>query len=250
MKVSQSQVKCYKSCRRLYDLRYNEGLRYKGEIQTLKDGTSYHEKLESLYKTGTFERTGEKADAMAAAYEKYIYPKFKVSVAEDPFETQLSDKHVLIGKVDGIAENGRLVEHKTTSYDVDEFVYNLQFDEQVLAYMAGKGVNEMYYTVCKKPTIRQKQTETEEEFIKRCVEWYDTDTENKIRVVLVKRNWKEVDEYLDTLEKTIDEMESCKLFYRNTCNCMSYGRMCEYASICLNYDPKMEYVDFEKRERE
>lgn len=251
MKVSQSQVRCYKACRRLYYLKYVEGLQYNKEIEPLQVGASYHEKIEELYNKGYFESGATKTDAMAFAYEKYIYPQFKVKGAEKWFDCQLNDKHSLIGRVDAIAEDGLLVEHKTTSSDItEEYLYNLQWDEQVLAYMLAYGVTEMYYTVCKKPTIRQKQNETDEEFFGRCCKWYDEDTNSKIKVFKVTRTQEEIDNYKQQLIDTIDEMEQQTLFYNNTSNCTCWGRRCEYSSICLNYDPKLEYVDFTKEDKE
>ena len=251
MRVSQTQVKAYKSCRRLYELSYVEGLKYNKSIDALDTGATYHGKIEQLYKKGYFDYTGDKTDAMAFAYEKYIYPQFKVECAEKWFEYQLNDKHTLIGKVDAIATDGLLVEHKTTSNNVgEEYIYNLQWDEQVLAYMLSHGVNEMYYTVIKKPTIRQKQNETDEEFLQRCCAWYAEDTESKVRVFKLTRTQEELDEYKEQLIATIDEMEKCKLFYRNTTHCTCWGRRCEFSQICLNYNPKLEYVDFTKIDRE
>lgn len=251
MKVSQTQIKAYKSCRRLYELSYIENLRYNKDIEALETGKSYHSKIEQLYKTGVFECTGDKTDAMAYAYQKYICPKFKATVAEEWFEFALNEKHTLVGKVDAIAEDGLLVEHKTTSGDIgEEYVYNLQWNEQVPAYMLSHGVTEMYYTAIRKPTIRQKMKETNEEFIQRCREWYDEDTENKIRVFKVTRTPEELEEYRVQLLNTIDEMENCKLFYKNTAHCTCWGRRCEFAPICLNYDPKLEYIDFTKIDRE
>lgn len=247
MKVSQSQVRCYKACRRLYYLQYVEGLVCNKEVESLETGKSYHSKLEQLYKDGYFEYTDPKIDAMAFAYEKYIYPQFKVKDAEQWFDVKLNEKHSLVGRVDGVAEDGLLVEHKTTSNEVgDEYLYNLQWDEQILAYMLANNVNEMYYTICKKPTIRQKQNETEEEYFDRCCQWYAEDTEHKIAVFKVQRNKEEIAKYKEQLIATIDEMESCKLFYNNTNNCTCYGRRCLFEQICLDYDPQLEYVDFSK----
>ena len=182
MKISTSKIKCYKSCKRLYYLRYVEGLEYVPEIQSLEDGKTYHSKLEQLYNKGWFsiDEDNPKVSAMACAYEKYIYPQFKVRAAEETFEYKLTDNIQLVGRFDGIAEDGLVVEHKTTSADVDdEYVYNLQWDEQILTYMLVSGKNEMYYTVCKKPTIRQKQNETAEEYYERCCAWYAEDTDKK-----------------------------------------------------------------------
>ena len=261
MKISASKVKCYKACKRAYYFRYVEELVPVETAQSLVDGSNYHAMLEQLYKDGWYQADIEnnpKIAAMAAAYEKYMYPQFKVRAAEEWFEYKLNDDVQLVGKFDGIAEDGLVVEHKTTSADVDdEYVYNLQWDEQILTYMLVSGRNEMYYTVCKKPTIRQKQTETAEEYYERCCAWYAEDTDKKIRVIKVTRNEKEVKAYKTALKYIAKDMQRDEkskkpkeyTFYRNCSNCTAYGRKCEYASICLDYDPKLEYVEFKKKEQ-
>lgn len=255
MKVSISQVKCYKACRRLYYLQYVEGLRYNKPIESLETGSNYHEMLESLYQKGDFEIDidNPKVSAMACAYKKYVYPKFNVNAVEEWFDIPLTKKHSLIGRFDGKADDGFIVEHKTTSGDIgEEYEFNLQWDEQVLAYMLASGSRSVYYTVCKKPTIRLKQNETNEDFFKRCCDWYDEDTESKIRMFIVTRTDEEVLEFRKQLVKTVQEMEKCHLYYNNPNYCNSWGRRCEFSSICLNYDAKLEYVDFtktDKRER-
>lgn len=270
MKISASKIKCYKACKRAYYFRYVEELVPVETAQPLVDGSNYHAMLEQLYKEGWYQADVEnnpKIAAMAAAYEKYIYPQFKVKAAEEWFEHNLTDYVQLVGRFDGIAEDGLIVEHKTTSADVDdEYIYNLQWDEQILTYILVSGKNEMYYTVCKKPTIRQKQSETAEEYYERCCAWYAEDTDKKIRVIKVTRNEKEVLEHGKMLRHMasvmfVDEEDykflkengdtDCEtIFYRNCSNCTAYGRKCEYASICLDYDPKLEYVEFKKKEKE
>lgn len=263
MKISATKVKCYKACKRLYYLKYVEGLECVTPIQALEDGKSYHALIEEMYNTGDFTATGNpKIDAMATAYFKYIYPKFKVRKAEELFEYALGANHALVGRFDGIAEDGCIVEHKSTSNDVDEeYIYNLQWDEQILDYMLASGKNEMYYTVCKKPTIRQKQGETDENFLARCIAWYDEDTEHKIRVIKVTRTEKEIYQQKRDLIRLATEMEveeeherdlstitGVSVFYRNPSHCTCYGRRCEYASVCLDYDPAKEYIEFKKKE--
>ena len=262
MKISASKVKCYKACKRAYYFRYVEELVSRETAQPLIDGSNYHAMLEQLYKEGWYQADIEnnpKIAAMAAAYEKYIYPQFKVQAAEETFEYKLNNNVDLVGRFDGIAEDGLVVEHKTTSADVDdEYVYNLQWDEQILTYMLVSGKNEMYYTVCKKPTIRQKQSETAEEYYERCCAWYAEDTDKKIRVIKVTRNEKEVEQHrLALMYLSIDILRDESAgepreftFYRNCSNCTAYGRKCEYASICLDYDPTLEYVEFKKKEKE
>lgn len=256
MQISTSKVKCFKACKRLYYLKYEQGLEYTQKIEALEDGKTYHSKIEQLYKQGwfTIDEENPKVSAMALAYEKFIYPYFKVKKAECSFEAKITDKHLLVGRIDAVTEDGFAVEHKTTSKDVDDkYVYNLSWDEQILNYMLAVGVNKMYYTVCKKPTIRQKVNETTEEYLERCIQWYEEDTDKKIRVLEVERNKDEIKTQLKELVLIADEMEQLKgkdelHFYCNPSNCEAYGRRCEFSSICKQYDPNIEYVEFKKKE--
>lgn len=262
MKLSASKIKCYKSCKRAYFFKYIEELVPVQDAEPLVAGKTYHSMIENLYKTGGVEvdvENNPKISAMAAAYEKYIYPQFKLKAAEEWFEYNLTDNVQLVGRFDGIAEDGLVVEHKTTSAAVDdEYIYNLQWDEQILTYMLVSGKNEMYYTVFKKPTIRQKQNETAEEYYERCCAWYAEDTDKKIRIIKVTRSEKEVKAYKTALKYIAKDMQKDEkskkpkeyTFYRNCSQCTAYGRKCEYASICLDYDPKLEYVEFKKKEEQ
>ena len=248
MKLSISQIKTFKACRRAWELRYKEGLRPVQTAEALELGKSYHELLEALEKGEEPDYSVfDKPHAMAKAYEKYILPQFKVVAAEQELEKELGG-HTLHGFVDGLSEDGYIVEHKTTSADIaegGEYEYNLLWDEQVLAYMSLSGLRKVHYTVCKKPTIRQKKDETDEEFYNRMVAWYDDDTENKIRVFTVERTDEEVAQWEQDFVTIADEMER-GVIYKNTCHCMQYGRRCEYLSVCLHYDPEQQYIEFVK----
>lgn len=249
--LSVSQIKLFKACRRAYELRYKEGLIPVETATALQTGTNYHEKLEQLYRDGDFDASDfSKESAMATAYKKYIYPKFKVRAVEE--WCRYDDGGIpLIGRVDGMTEDGDLVEHKTTSLDPLEYEFNLQWDEQLLAYMLMTGARKVWYTVCRKPTIRQKKSETDEEFFGRMVQWYDEDTDSKIKLIQVERTDEEVEEYRKTfvrIRHDINVADREGNFYRNTCHCNAWGRRCEYSSVCLNYDPNQEYVEFTRKE--
>ena len=252
MKVSISGIKLFKACRRAYELKYIHGLEPVETAEALQTGSSYHAKLEELYKTGTVDMEDlSKESAMAVAYAKYIYPYFKVSRVEECFEYQLPRGNTLVGRVDGITEDGQLVEHKTCSAEIGEdYEYGLLWDEQILAYMLATGARAVWYTVCRKPTIRQKKGESEEEFFKRMVEWYDEDTDSKIQLLRIERTDEEVRQFREDLKAIVSEMSHCKRFYRNCMHCKTWGRRCEYSSICLHYEPGQEYIEFRRREDE
>lgn len=250
MKLSNSGIQLFKSCRRAYELKYIEGVYPITSPEVLQRGSSYHEKLESVLKGEPFEFSDPKTDAMVLAFEKYVLPKLgKVEAVEEWFEKPVG-AHSIIGRCDGRLANGMILEHKTTSASLDEaYVAGLQNDEQILTYMWAYGVNNIVYTVCRTPTIRLKQNETEDEFRERCLDWYGEDTEQKIGTINVYRSPEEIAEFDESLKLMVDEIEHCHNYYRVPSHCMKWNRPCEYASICRNYDPQMEYVGFERRER-
>jgi hypothetical protein len=236
----------------MYELKYVEGMKPVVIPEALATGKKYHQIIDDL-NNGIMPDTVDfsKERAMAQAYYKYIFPKFHVVESEKWLEYDLLDGDKLVGIADGIAEDGHIVEHKTTGSEITEqYEYNLQWDEQILAYMLMTGKRKVWYTVCRKPTIRQKQNESDEEFYQRMVEWYDTDTDSKIRLLEIFRTDDEVLQFEDDLLMLIRSMKSDVNYYRNTCHCNQYGRRCEYSSICLHYDPNAEYIDFVKEEEE
>lgn len=251
MKASISQIKMFKACRRAWYMRYHEKLTPVSNSDSLETGKNYHKLLEQLENGEDLGDGYSKEYAMAAAYQKYILPKFHVIASEKELEKEIKG-HILHGFVDGLSDDGFIVEHKTTSRDISEggeYEYNLLWDEQVLAYMSLSGLRKVHYTVCRKPTIRLKKGETEEEFYQRMVEWYDEDTESKIRVFTVDRTDEEVAAFEDDFAAICAEMEQTGNYYRNTCHCNSYGRRCEYSSVCLHYDPNAQYLEFVKEEK-
>ena len=250
MEFSISKIRAFKSCRRLYELKYLEHLEPTTYAEALEVGRNYHEMID-LYNKGEEVATSfSKESAMFEAYKKYIAPNFNVRLSEEYLEYPIDAENTLVGIADGITDDGYLVEHKTTGGDITEqYEYNLQWDEQILAYMLMTGMRKMWYTVCRKPTIRQKQNESDEEFFSRMVEWYDDDTESKIRVIEIERTDEEVEKFKFELMAMVDEMSRADrygCYYRNTCHCNLYGRRCEYSSVCLNYDPSLEYIEFVK----
>ena len=247
MTLTISQIKLFKACRQAYRLKYIERLEPVQKAEALTIGTNYHQLIEDL-NNGIDPEGTSKEVAMAQAYKKYIFPHFHVTASEQVFERELWTGHTLKGIVDGIADDGHIVEHKTTSAEItEEYEFNLQWDEQILAYMFLTGRRKVWYTICRKPTIRQKQTETDEEFFERMVAWYDTDTESKIRLLEIQRTDDEVARFRSELNSIASQMANSAVdMYRNTCHCTHWGRRCEYASICLNYDSDANYIEFQK----
>ena len=252
VKISVSQLKCFKACRRMWWLKYRERLEPVKKSDALTIGTNYHAKIEEMYRDDIVDVTEDtKETAMALAYGKYIYPKLKVKQVEEWYEKEVMPGFILHGRVDGVTEDGIVVEHKTTSRDIGEaYEYDLMWDEQILAYMYLTDTRRIKYTVCKKPTIRQKKDEDEHDFFNRMCTWYDEDTDAKIRTFDVTRTDAEVQAWVDELQATLMHMNGNEVCYRNTLHCQSFGSECQYKSICLHYDAKQEYMDFVRREED
>lgn len=251
MRLSNSGIQLFKACRRKYELKYVEGLIPLQSPDVVERGKSYHEKVEMLLSGHEFELDDPKTDAMALAFQKYIMPKVgKVDAVEEWFHVDLPDGNTIVGRCDGRLQDGRLIEHKTTSSDLDEaYIAGLQNDEQILTYMWAYGVNNILYTVCKSPTIRLRKNETDDEFRQRCLEWYDEDTDTKIGTIDVYRSPEEVSEFGHDISLMSQEITDCHNFYRVPSHCMKWNRPCEYMAVCRNYDPQMEYIGFTKGEK-
>lgn len=250
MKHSSTSIQAYKSCRRMYQLRYIYGMEPTVKPESLERGTNYHQKVEQLLKGADFERDTDKTTAMADAFARYILPHITAVAQEEWFEMPFADGEKLVGRIDARTADGALIEHKITSGEInEEYWYTREFDEQLMTYMLAYKTNRAIYTVCKVPTIRQKKDETEEQYLERCGKWYDEDPEHRIawREIVIPQE--QLDEWKVMLGETMGEIERCTLFYRNQSYCNRWGRMCEYAPICQHYDPNEIYIGFEKKER-
>ena len=251
MRISASRIKAFKSCRRMYELKYIENLIPIEKPQALEIGSNYHKLLECInsgISIAGFSDDYSKEMAMAIAYERHILPKVHCKNVEVWFEKRIGND-VVVGRVDGITDDGHIIEHKTCSSKItDKYEYDLMWDEQILMYMFLTGVRKIWYTVCMKPTIKQRQFESDEEFFYRMIEWYEDDTDSKIRLFEIERTDEEVVEFEQELLRIIDDMNAAPHYYRNPCHCNMYGRRCEYSSICLHYDKEQQYIEFMKGE--
>lgn len=253
MRTSNSAIQTFKSCPRMYELKYLIGLEPVQKAAPLERGLSYHEAVEAIL-TGTPVSSGDmlpKVGAMVKAFERYIAPSLdgKVEDVEKWFEYSTITGHTVIGRVDGILKDGRVLEHKTTSGKIDgSYLERLMFDEQILTYMTACKTDKIVYTVCATPTIRQRVGEDDEDFVRRCVDWYEDDVQQKIAIFHIAKTKRELADFAYEQDRMISLIWDCKLYYRNPGNCMRWGRMCEYAPVCQRYDPAKDYIGFKRRD--
>lgn len=232
IQVSTSKISCFKQCRKKYYFKYIEKIEVPRK-QELEDGSNYHEQVENILQNKEYVST-----PMSEAFKRYIMPQLPIMAkVEQEFNLKIGYGVELVGKIDAFTIDGIPVEHKTTKNSIDEkYVYRLNFDEQTSTYllatslMTDKLATKLIYTSVQKPTIRQKQNESIEEYTARCFEWYD---ETKARTFTVVRNYNEINSWRDEIIKIAKEIKQCKNFYRCPFYCSIVG--CEYASQCLDY---------------
>ena len=248
MKLSISEIKAYKACRQLWRLRYVEKLRPVKTAEPLMVGTTYHAMVESLERGEELPKESTRERAMAEAFRLYILPHLPSQIETEKWlEMDIGDDDKLVGIADGVCEGGSIIEHKTTSATITEaYEYGLQWDEQILAYMLLTGGRDAYYTICQKPTIRQKKGESDEEYYQRCIEWYEGGSKAKIRLLRLFRDETDINTFLKQLMYLKTEIRAFKDLYKvyGESACIKWGRRCEYSSICLNYNSNAEYIEF------
>ena len=164
-KLTTSQVKCFKTCRKRYFLEYVECLKPIETPKALEIGTLYHVGLEHLLnglpvegamlaviecQRGNAELKGIDFDPLNAYVAAEMVRAFDrdsgwrdwtIVAVEKQFEVSTGYAKRLLGKIDGLIEqDGKrfLIEHKTTSQwgtDGADYLHNLLWDEQSTNYL-------------------------------------------------------------------------------------------------------------------
>ncbi len=192
-KITTSQMKCFRTCRKRYELEYVECWKPVETPKALEIGTLYHLGLETLLKTGNIAsalavmRSKIKYDVdpvadeftyfvvkqMITAFDKESgWRDWQIISIERPFEVSTGYAKRLLGKIDGLVKidgNTYLLEHKTTSQwgtDGSTYLHNLLWDDQATNYLyahsrmledgsiLGEAVKGVFYCIVEKPTIR------------------------------------------------------------------------------------------------
>ena len=242
--LTASMIASFKKCPRRYELEYIENLRPVGTSEALLIGTNYHENIEKLLKGEEYEHLGL-AGKMAEAFEKYIDWRGWQANPEQEFKVRLARGIYLKGRLDAITQDGVPVEHKTTGqFSLEKYIDHLAYDDQIAIYMLVTQSTRSIYTIIQKPSIRQRINESEEEYLSRVEEWY---TPEHVMSVNVTRSAGDLEEKREEVIYLARQISKTKMFWRNPNTCALID--CPYASICLNYEPSMQLVGFEKKER-
>ena len=251
-----SEVRCWKECRRKYEFAYVEKIVPVSTPKPMKWGSAVHAGLEAYFKGEDSmqaikdcykdEYDFVEMNKALACLSVFAFP-YKVWDTETIFQTDISQ-----GKIDGKCEymgETFLLEHKTTSKNLEQFQFELNFDEQSSSYLyANPDCKGVVYNIIQKCQLRQKKTETEEEFVERVAEWYEEG--ERFHIHVVRRTVAQIEEWREQFVEIAREIDRCHCYYRNPSHCTMGFASCSYSSICLNYHPDVvDGVFFRRKEK-
>ncbi len=172
--------------------------------------------------------------------------EYEVLSTESSFAIPLDHGWTYKGKRDMVMRHKKtkavwLWEHKTTSQLDSGYIAKLPLDNQILGYAWSLikeigSVEKVMYNVTKKPGIKQKQTETFEQYRDRVLGVYCAEPERYFYREPVLFSQKQIDRFVDELNRFVGEMEAAVqsgYFYQNAGHCTAYGK-CEFMPICVN----------------
>ena len=193
---------------------------------------------------------------MIKIYRKIVKSQMKGLVlggAEVHFEKKLKQSQVIYeGQVDAWYKSKAkivLFEGKTASRPDNDYFRRLTFDKQINGYatglhgMLGKYPRECVYTVFRKPQIRQRKTESPDEFFQRLEEdlierqnWYfifhkHLFGKGQIQSVLNDIEWMTFDLAAKYDYLTTDKLLDYRNWPRQGGHCFKYGT-CPYFNLC------------------
>lgn len=181
----------------------------------------------------------------ASLYLKQDKKTWVILAPETTFEFQLKCGLKNRGMRDLlIKRNGKLglVEHKTTTILDANYLAKLPMDSQILSYAIsckkdksiGKYPEFIVYNVARKAQIRQKQSESAQQFAMRLADEYTLNPTAYFYREILSFSKLDLDSYEQDLERFAVEMQRAvkeHYYYCNYSACTMYGT-CPYMSLC------------------
>lgn len=283
--LTHSHMQLRKNCPVAEHYRYELGLVRRVRSSALSLGTAVHRGIETgsveeALKTfeGVFPSTQAEqdaldilavtAEAMLTGYFEHYAP-YDSYEAEIPFQIPIvnpstgarSKTFDLAGKVDGLTQiDGAwwICEYKTASQLTRAYIDRLQLDTQITTYMYGLQklrniqVEGVIYRILKKPSIRQKQSETAAQFRERIVEDYQARPGFYFEEQRLYRSQEDLADFERELwmftQRLLQERRE-NIHFKNTSRCAEYGG-CEYIPLCLKYQDAMDQYISQPRDIE
>jgi len=268
--LTASRMNCLVACPRKHFWRYEIGLQTLPGT-ALRFGSAWHAAMESRWNLGSYDMALEAAlgsktlDEMLCATLAGLLSGYYARWVEEIVESlqpEIEFRHAIEGsrtfdsggKIDGLGhlKDGRLMllEHKTCGEDISpdaEYWVRLRCNQQLLQYVLaaralGHDVQTVLYDVTRKPAIRQKQTESIDEFGDRLA----ADTRERPEFYFARREVPILDDELEEFQaqryelgKLILELRQAEKRVKRRDQAWPRNvsalscKFCEYSSFCL-----------------
>lgn len=172
---------------------------------------------------------------------KHVHTEFAIKY-------ELNKRVVIVGKLDNVLENqGKLWDWELKnlkSLDMDR-VKGIKTDPQTGLYfevynrMMKKAKDRLHgilYQIIRKPSIRQRKTESRREFLVRLQEWYASGEGGlKFHLERTKGSFISGEAVLNTVDKVSQQILGCKEkddYYQDFGRCVSEWDLCQFYGLC------------------
>jgi hypothetical protein len=259
--LSDSAFRCFRDCRKKYELRYERGLSpIAMTAPALHFGKLFHGAIAEwsiarqvwnvhmwLLEQNCREDDRRYVGGMVAGYVKKYADSTPPLLCEVEFRNLIrnpstgrrSQRFEQYGFMDALAPTElQLWERKTTS-SIGQNLEKLWSDSQITGYVvalrdAGINVRTVVYDEIQKTKIRQKKGETQDEFWARRDAVYldNPDMYHREEVFVSDR---QIADWRRDIWQVTQDILSCRRtghWYRNTSRCHDFYRTCEYAPLC------------------
>ena len=269
---SHSRINCFKQCPKMYEYKYIRRLNPIEESSSLFIGSGFHKCIElndvnaalkwmdeeSEKNINTISDSVETDKIIAAAMGEAFLKKYpdhnKGNVKHEVhFVHKLPNGEEFQLYLDGLVETDEgyyIREYKTSSRVDETYIDKLKFNDQISRYWCiiekelDKPILGVDYYVAKKPLLRQKKTESLEQYRERLVERLMED-DNIINIKLT-RTREEIDEAYQDLIYDIDVINKATRYTKVLSSCTAYGR-CPYMDLCMgNEDALVNFIEKEE----
>lgn len=277
MVYSHSRINCFKQCPQMYKYKYinhifpitNKNSFYLGGLvhKGIELGSAYQLDRELDNVDIPFTEKQETSNVLALGMVEAYFNKFgndEQILHEIHFEIEVEGKKIQ-GYIDGIIDTPEgywLMELKTAAQINKEYIDKLSFNDQINTYYyvilnnliegftLDKPLLGIKYRIIKKPQIRQKQTETVDQYRERLIE--KLKEEGYITEYILSRTDEEVEEHMKDFISDINTIENTKRFTKSLSSCTAYGR-CQYMDICCktpNFEALYETIETDEERDE
>jgi hypothetical protein len=290
--LTHSSRAAYLLCPRKYGWRYSLGYRrIAPPSEALRLGTEVHRGLallasEPLFFDAADWTTDPVARAMLDGYRARWMPlSYRSEVGFErpiysPSSGRWSTRWHQAGVVDGILDDGSIIEHKTAS-SLEGYLEGLWADAQVHGYAAALGASRVLYDVVRKPGFRRGEDESDARWAGRLALYYrqgitpgrvrarggETDEEYLARLkadgehgplpylreelVIDPDSIREWSEDTWAIAHAIADSHRLDRWPRNTAACYHWGSACQYMPLCSAGHGCLDAIlasDYEKTE--